>query len=316
MQKKILFTALIIVTALSATALAKQPLQTATNTKSEKTISIPEKAIEMAPHVFSLGEAVDPESGLTVEGYAIVTPRTPKTPNPTLNQSPAKPGTSCGNGICEVGENADKCPSDCGGTVPQDPAPTSSCYGFMAKDAKWKSIEPWVVNGENNSGIDPNYIFTNLSQDIAQWEDATDGQLNDGHSQNIFGEGILTVNPLLADTTAPDGQNEVYFGSIEDNGAIAITIVWGVFGGAPKNRVLVEWDQVYDEVDFAWSANGEPDKMDFWNIAIHELGHSFGLSDLYTAECSQETMYGYASEGEINKQDLNTGDIAGISNLY
>ena len=58
----------------------------------------------------------------------------------------------------------------------------------------------------------------------------------------------------------------------------------------------MEWDQVYDQKDFDWSLDGEPGKMDFENIVTHELGHAFGLDDLYT-ECTEETMYGYASEG-------------------
>jgi hypothetical protein len=56
--------------------------------------------------------------------------------------------------------------------------------------------------------------------------------------------------------------------------------------------------------------------MDFDNIATHELGHSCGLGDLYTSDCSQQTMYGYASNGETNKRTLECGDIAGISELY
>ncbi len=56
--------------------------------------------------------------------------------------------------------------------------------------------------------------------------------------------------------------------------------------------------------------------MDFENIATHELGHSVGMGDLYTAECNQQTMYGYASNGETNKRTLESGDINGIRALY
>lgn len=299
---------LVAITILGTTTLAKPNLHTATNTKSGKTVSIPEQAIQKAPHVFSLGEAVDPESGLTVEGYAIITPKDKK--------SPAKPQTTCGNGICEAGESERKCPADCSGGTDPAPTPTSSCYGFLAKNAKWKSVEPWIVNPENTRNLDHQFVFANLTEDILQWEDAADGNINNGSSIDILGEGSLTYAPLAVDTASPDGQNEVIFANIEDSNAIAITIAWGIFGGAPQNRVIVEWDQVYDDQDFDWSATGEAGKMDFWNIAIHELGHSIGLGDLYTAECSQETMYGYASEGEINKRDLNAGDITGISKLY
>jgi len=32
--------------------------------------------------------------------------------------------------------------------------------------------------------------------------------------------------------------------------------------------------------------------------------------------CNLETMYAYAGNGETKKQDLYTGDIAGVSRLY
>ena len=35
-------------------------------------VSIPNWAVEVAPHVFNLGTAVDPKSGKTAEGYAFV----------------------------------------------------------------------------------------------------------------------------------------------------------------------------------------------------------------------------------------------------
>ena len=56
--------------------------------------------------------------------------------------------------------------------------------------------------------------------------------------------------------------------------------------------------------------------MDFENIVTHEHGHVFGLDDLYTSTCSEETMYGYATEGETKKRTLESGDIMGIQRLY
>ncbi|MDX1607881.1 MAG: matrixin family metalloprotease, partial [Candidatus Spechtbacterales bacterium] len=82
------------------------------------------------------------------------------------------------------------------------------------------------------------------------------------------------------------------------------------------NRELVEWDMVFDDVDFNWSTTGDVNAMDFESISTHELGHAVGLADLYTSDCSEETMYGYATEGETKKRDLNSGDITGMSKLY
>ena len=109
---------------------------------------------------------------------------------------------------------------------------------------------------------------------------------------------------------------KVYFADIGQSGVIGVTIVWGVFSGPPHNRKLVEWDQVYDDVDFDWSISGEAGKMDFEYIATHELGHSIGLDDLYEGACSEETMYGYAGYGETKKRSLEAGDIIGVKKLY
>jgi len=112
-----------------------------------------------------------------------------------------------------------------------------------------------------------------------------------------------------------NGKNEIMFGNINETDVIGVTIVWGIFSGPPKQRVLVEWDQVYDDFDFSWSEFGETGKMDFENIATHEIGHAFGLSHP-ASECAEETMYAYASNGEIKKRTLEAGDIEGISKLY
>ena len=56
--------------------------------------------------------------------------------------------------------------------------------------------------------------------------------------------------------------------------------------------------------------------MDIENIVTHELGHTFGMGDLYDSNCANETMYGYASEAETNKRTLESGDIEGVSKLY
>mgnify|MGYP001617398542 FL=1 len=230
--------------------------------------------------VISLGSALDPGTGKVVEGYAIIHYRS---------------------------ENAK--PFRVGGGI-------SACYTFLASNAKWKILEPWMVNPANSRGLAADFVLNNLGGDIGKWEDAADGILNNGVSVNILGNGSSTLESLAADTTAPDNQNEVYFADVSTQGAIAVTIVWGIFGGPPAGRELVEWDQVYDDIDYDWSSSGASAKMDFENIATHELGHSVGLGDLYNSSCSEETMYGYAGFGETKKRDLNTGDIAGVNKLY
>ena len=169
-------------------------------------------------------------------------------------------------------------------------------------------VEPWVAKTSNVRNLDGVSAFNLLSNGIAKWENAA--------SFDILGNGALTSDGLIADTVSPDNKNEVYFANIETQNAIAVTIVWGIFGGPTYQRVLVEWDQVYDDIDYDWSLAGEVGKMDFDNIATHELGHSVGMGDIYESACSAVTMYGYAATGETKKQTLEPADILGVSALY
>ena len=108
------------------------------------------------------------------------------------------------------------------------------------------------------------------------------------------------------------------FDAIDQPGVLAVTFVWGTFGGPPGGRVLVEWDQVYDDDgDVVWAdlPDGPAGAFDFFNVAIHEVGHAFGL-DHPDATCTEQTMYAYAAAGEMKKRTLEAGDVAGITELY
>lgn len=149
---------------------------------------------------------------------------------------------------------------------------------------------------------------------MGQREDAADGKLGNKKFVNMFGNGA--VSSQIYDLNMFDNINAITFGEIEEPWAIAVTIVWWIFTGPTRNRVLVEWDQIYDIVDFDRSIIAQKGKMNFPNILTHELGHALGLEDLYSSSCNEETMYGYASLGENKKASLNIGDIEGVNRLY
>ncbi len=188
---------------------------------------------------------------------------------------------------------------------------TSNCFAFLAKGAKWNVIEPWVINPANIRGLNATFLIDNVSKNIQKWEEAA--------GFDIMGGGTSTTQSLSADTISPDDQNEIYFADIS-SGAIAVTIVWGIFLGPPRGRELVEWDQIYNDVDFDWSDRSDTEaeaagKMDFENIAAHEIGHSCGMGHPDDS-CIEETMYRFAAFGETKKSTLEAGDIAGIIELY
>ncbi|MFH1503165.1 MAG: matrixin family metalloprotease [Candidatus Diapherotrites archaeon] len=259
--------------------------------------NLPKHAVEVSPGVFYLGKTID--KGKVVEGYAFMIRDKEKF---------AKPGTVCGNGICEPGENINKCPLDCGGGEDPTEPDTSSCYGFLSKGAKWKSVENYIVNTNNEDGLSEGFITGNLADSIVKWETAA--------NYDILGTGSSTNETLVADFYTTDNKNEVYFDDLGASDTIAFTVVWGIFGGRPSNRELVEWDMVFND-NFIWGdATINSSVMDFENIATHELGHAVGMDDLYNSACSDQTMYGYSWNGDISKRDLASGDIAGIRALY
>ena len=240
--------------------------------KAKNPVVIPAHAVEVVPGVFYLGKAID--KGRVVEGYAFV----------KYKKGFGKPPWA--------GQEKD------GG---------DKCYAFLAKGAKWKTIEPYMVDPKNIRGLDEAFVRNNLAMDIGKWETAAGVDiLGDEVAGIVDRENIGDLNDA----------NEVMFANIEYENVIAIAIVWGIFGGPPFARELVEWDMVFDDIDFDWSGSGEAGKMDFENIATHELGHAVGLADLYNSECSEQTMYGYANYGETNKRTLEFGDITGIQKLY
>jgi hypothetical protein len=174
------------------------------------------------------------------------------------------------------------------------------------------------MNTKNTRGLDGTTVFNLETSGIAKWEDATDGVVGNDIGVAVMGNGSTTPNDLSVGAGTPNGSNEIYFADITGSSStIAVTTVWGIFNGPASGRELVEWDQVFDDVTFDWSATntGVAGKMDFDNIATHEIGHAFGMGHP-SSTCTQETMYAYANYAETLKRDLNTGDINGINLLY
>ena len=184
----------------------------------------------------------------------------------------------------------------------------TKCYSFLSKGAKWKSVEGYVINSTNSDSLDQGYIESEVVSAIGEW--------NGNSLEMIFGSSSIDSTIEYDDSTA-DGINSISFGTYPDSGVIAVTTVWGYWGGPPKTRELVEWDMLLN-TGSSWSwgdADSDESLMDVQNIVAHELGHSAGLGHPENT-CTSETMYAYSDVGEITKRDLNSGDIKGIEELY
>ena len=180
-------------------------------------------------------------------------------------------------------------------------------YTYLSKGARWKVLEDFSLNPGNTEGLSEAFVEAAVAGAMAEWE---------AYGGTIFGALDIDYGAVY-DEDVTDDVNSVSFGTIEDPNIIAVANVWGYFTGPPATRELVEADVLFNQAYFDWGdADFDPEIMDLFNIAAHEIGHAAGMGDVYLSGAALETMYGYSDEGETNKRDLYTGDIAGITKLY
>jgi len=181
-------------------------------------------------------------------------------------------------------------------------------YMTYGKGIKWKDLPVnIVIDPDNPDGLPQSFIVDAITDSAEEWDGYTGSNIYETYSIDYSSSW---------DDDSPDGRNELLFGDYSESGVIAVTIIWGYFSGPPSRREILEFDILFD-TDYIWGdASTDTTVMDLQNIATHELGHGFGLADLYESSASEETMYGYSTEGEIKKRSLNSGDIAGIQDLY
>ena len=285
MKASIMFGLLLVFIISAILVVAKPDMVPATNDKAGVSVIIPAHAVQVADNVFSLGQAQDLD-GRVVEGFMFIDKK----------KAPAKPGTVCGNNICEPGETK-SCPGDCaggGGTG------SSTCFAVIANGAKWKATEPYITG----FGIAPAVTETSLNT----WDSEV--------AFDVFGAGDVNGTTDGADDVSPDGKNEVEFVNLGEGNTIAVTTVWGIFRGPPGGRELVEWDAEFNTAYSFGDADTSPGiVMDYQNIATHEFGHALGLAHPDDS-CTEETMYRFADFNETKKRTLESGDVAGVNNLY
>ena len=175
------------------------------------------------------------------------------------------------------------------------PSKTTTCY----KLAGWKWSLP-VQYKLKDVASQPGLSVPVRSATI-EWDDAT--------SAWLFSTPVSTTTGTWG---TYDNVNLVTYGDYSTDGVIAVTLTWY----SRLTKKAVESDIMFD-TDFTWGdATKVTGVMDVENIATHEIGHTLGLSDLYTSSCTPVTMYGYSWYGDIEKRDLAQPDITGIQKLY
>jgi hypothetical protein len=175
---------------------------------------------------------------------------------------------------------------------------------------------PYVVNLANSS--DDGSFLSGIQASFQTWEDDSESYMDFNYSGSF--EGIPS-NFIGGGTM--NGVNEVGWTSLsaDYSNAIGVTLIWYY----TLTQEIVEVDTAMNS-DLPWSQTaviGDPDEVkgntgayDVQNIMTHESGHWLLLEDMYNNPAKQQTMYGYGTTDELKKRSLESGDEAGIREIY
>ncbi|MFH1125656.1 MAG: matrixin family metalloprotease [Candidatus Altiarchaeota archaeon] len=179
-----------------------------------------------------------------------------------------------------------------------------TCYKLMG--VKWNPLPvSYVINPNNPQNLPQDFVTSAISTSAETWDNAM--------TRELFND-VYSISPT-ATYGVRDYQNSIVFGPYSGSSSvIAVTSVWY----NRKTKAIIEFDILFNTAG-AWTwGDGAADSslMDLQNIATHELGHSVGLSDLYTLACSTVTMYGYSDNGDTSKRTLEPADVTGLQKMY
>lgn len=125
---------------------------------------------------------------------------------------------------------------------------------------------------------------------------------------------ILTLGTAIDLGKYPnyDGINGVYKRDMSTTDYVALNTSWK----QPSSKILLESDIVFN-MQYPYANEPSPGSVffDTYSIYLHEIGHTVGLSDLYSSSDSAKVMYGYVSPG-TTKRTLHIDDINGAEHIY
>ena len=231
--------------------------------------------------------AVDWTSAVACDGSR---PRDLDAPDPAVPGLRVRVESFCaGDAPLAEPTGADALASDC----------TRPTHGLLG----WRWVVPYSarVDPANPSGLPPAGVLSAFQASLDAWDAATGAEI----------AGAVALGGAGAAAGALDGANQFGWKPLS-SGTIAVTITWY----APTiARPALESDAAYN-ANYAWRLDGSAGGYDLQHIATHEVGHTFGLADLYDSADSCLTMYGYGSTGQTHARTLGEGDVVGLRKLY
>ena len=173
--------------------------------------------------------------------------------------------------------------------------------------AGWYLPSSWTYNLNVNSvpsSVSGANLPTIASKAFGDWQSAVGGKVS-------FSRGSNTT----VDRSRYDLKNIVAWGRTSGSSLGVTYIRYLTLSG-----LVVDVDTIMNKrVPWSWSNSdtcANTNSYDAENILNHEIGHWMGLDDHYDTAYQNNTMYGYGSKGEVKKNTLTTGDIAGAAAIY
>lgn len=173
------------------------------------------------------------------------------------------------------------------------PASCSGSFGFIAGGISWSisAVSYDLLSGTIPAGLGAGAVATAVQSSFDAWS------------------GAEASAPDFAE--AGGVANTVSWASLGGTGIVAATAVSYI----PRTKTIVGFDMFFND-DLDWDTGGSAGAFDVQNVGTHEAGHAFGLGHVNAPKDGLETMYKLTDEGELIKQSLCTGDVAGITALY
>jgi hypothetical protein len=196
----------------------------------------------------------------------------------------------------------------------QQAANPLGCVVPIADGAEWKTVPSYVLNTRNSQQLTALFMQRAVQNGFQRWSCALGDRMVVGPLSRIRTD--RSGDSINIDVY--DGINEIGIGRIVGRpGTIAMTVLFGTFGGPIAERELIAFKMIFDESNNRFgNATERPNVVDFESIATHECGHVFGLDDVYDAACEDVTMFGTTAAGERKKQTLENSDIEAVRDLY